>query len=429
MVDTSVPVTSGSGNNIDGFSLTNANIRQAVVIGDSSIVNNVAPIQSTDPTSATQGLVVRDVNTSAIVAKLTSGVAVTQSGTFAVYFDQSNPNVKANAGTGTFAVYGGVISGGTDPAGEGPIKIGGVNRTTLPIFADGQRGDLQISTRGALKTTLFANDSTSPVLTRADNADATAPSATANNLAIQSRNTVYNGPTGNWDRMYSGSGLAANALRVVNATDVASSMNIVGVGTANTLSVFIADTGHTLGKVDAGTGTFTVKLDPSSKIAGSDSSLSVYLSATAGTIGVRVGQVDGTVAVYFSQSRPTVLADEQTTASIFTASGSASGVSVSGNTIISPSAAASFKIYAFSVQTTGLVSLVAKFTNGSGGSPVEYWRPLVTSNQTSSTPIGANLATRPAAPLFVTGTSTTLSLVLDTASLVHYSVSYTKESA
>lgn len=117
-----------------------------------------------------------------------------------------------------------------------------------------------------------------------------------------------------------------------------------------------------------------------------------------------------------------------TTASLFVASGSASGVSTSGNTIISPSANAAFKIHAFSVQTTGQVSLTCKFTNGSGSSPTEYWRPLITASGVTGAQ-GANLASLPSAPIFVTGTSTTLSLVLDSATLVHYSVAYTKESA
>lgn len=199
---------------------------------------------------------------------------------------------------------------------------------------------------------------------------------------------------------------------------MAGSASVQIVGSSGTLGVHVQSTG----------GTLQVKLDPDSTLGGVRNSIAVYLQNTAGTLGVRVGQVDGTVAVYFSQSKPTVLADIQSTASIFTVSGSTSGVSVSGVQLVAPSANYSFKVFAFSLQTTGVVSCVARFTNGAG-SATEYWRGLVTSNQTSSAPIGANLAVTPPGFLFATGTNTTLALHLDTATLVHYSVSYIKESA
>lgn len=193
--------------------------------------------------------------------------------------------------------------------------------------------------------------------------------------------------------------VGATTTRVVHATDVVQSMNIMAIGTTNTLGV--------------------------------------YLSATAGTINVfnitqgtvAVSAKDGTMAVYFSPARPVVLADNLNTANIFTVSGSTSGGTTSGVTLISPSANASFKVFAFSLQTTGIVASVWRFCNGSGASQTEFFRGLVTANQTSSTPIGANLAVQPPGFLFATGTSTTLALVSDTGSLVHYSVSYIKESA
>ncbi len=383
MADSSIPVTSGSGNNVDVFQLANSNLRQAIVIGDSSIVNNVAPVQQTDPTSATQGLVVRDVNTSAIVGRLGQ--------TMFVQLDPGHliGSVTANAGTGTFTVQ-------FDP-GHTLGLIDSINKTVTVQFDPGH-----------LLGSVTANAGTGTFTVQFD------PGHELGTIKGNSNTlTVFLPDTGH----------EIGTIR----------------GNTNTLTVFIPDTGHTIGKVDAGSGTFTVKLDPSSKIAGSDSSLAVYLGATAGTInvalkpgtiavsldpGFTLGKVDQGVA---STTQPWLI-NQQGTASIFTASGSASGVSVSGNTIISPSANASFKIYAFSVQTTGAVSLTTKFTNGAGTSPTEYWRPLITASGVTGAQ-GANLATDPGQPLWVTGTSTTLSLVLDSATLVHYSVSYTKESA
>src|SRR6185436_6382556 len=47
MADTSLPVTSGSGTNVDGQSIANGNFRQTITIGDPTTVANVAPV---DPT-------------------------------------------------------------------------------------------------------------------------------------------------------------------------------------------------------------------------------------------------------------------------------------------------------------------------------------------------------------------------------------------
>ena len=73
--------------------------------------------------------------------------------------------------------------------------------------------------------------------------------------------------------------------------------------------------------------------------------------------------------------------------------------------------------------------MTARFTNGAGTGPTEFWRPLVTSVQTSSAPIGANLMASPPSYIFATGVSTTLALLRDADTLTHYSVSYVKESA
>lgn len=152
------------------------------------------------------------------------------------------------------------------------------------------------------------------------------------------------------------------------------------------------------------------------QLAGATGTLGVYITGTAGTLIIKPDPAG------------TFFTNNASTAGIFTASGSASGVSVSGNTIISPSSAYSFKIVSYSIQTTGAVSLTTKFTNGNGSSPTEFWRPLVTASGVTGAQ-GANLTQAAPSYIFATGTNTTLSLVLDSASLVHYSVSYVKETA
>lgn len=648
MAESNIPVTSGSGNNVDVFTLTNTNLRQAVVLGDSSIPGNVAPVQATDPSSNALGVVVRDVNTSAIVAKLASGVTVTPSGTFAVFFDQSAPTVKAVPSTGTFSVQldpghtlGNITTVGVVSSVNSSTSTLGGNATftgtseevkdyatiqvsvisdvasatdglSLQQSSNGTNWDITdvytvaagsskaISVQPAARffRIVYTNGVSAQASFRLQTVYHTMPSKNSSQRAadaytnendleqVWAFSSSFNGST--WDRNRMGTGVAAGAQRVVLASDAVGSMSIAGqtstlnvqldpghtigniatlgsitntvavffspanpsvnatfsgsigvffspsnpsvnatftatslevvpttgsrkitddayaaqrvliVGSStnsslvissitNTVAVFFSpsnpsvsatfsaasievipttgsrkitddasaslrvlfagsqanasltvngtvtsnagtgtmtvkfDPGYTLGKVDAGAGTFTFKTDPGYTL-GSIQNINTTVTVKFDP-GATLGKVDQGVG-----STSAWLANIGGTASIFTASGTASGVSVSGNTIISPSANASFKIFAYSIQTTGQVSLTTKFTNGAGSGPTEYFRPLITASGVTGAQ-GANLATQPGAPMFITGLATTLSLVLDSATLVHYSVSYTKESA
>ena len=195
---------------------------------------------------------------------------------------------------------------------------------------------------------------------------------------------------------------------------LAGSATITGslTGITNSIAAHILSTG----------GTLQVKTDPSSAIqisnaptiTGITNSISAHILSTGGTINVQI--------------KPgALLTTPGHTASIFTVTGSTSGGTTSGVTLIAPSASYNFKIFAYSLQTTGLVSSAWRFTNGAG-SETELWRPLITAAG-SSLPIGANMAVTPPGFIFATGVSTTLALKSDSGSLVHYSVSYIKESA
>lgn len=59
----------------------------------------------------------------------------------------ANPQPVSVQGAPTVA--GTVASGATDSGN--PVKVGGVNRTTLPTLTDGQRGDLQLATDGSFR--------------------------------------------------------------------------------------------------------------------------------------------------------------------------------------------------------------------------------------------------------------------------------------
>lgn len=241
-----------------------------------------------------------------------------------------------------------------------------------------------------------------------------------------------------------------DSIAVVRAADPGSSDEGLVVRDVNT-SAIVAKLSGTIGiYLESTAGTVAVKFNSEPTVISSgkhgtttrpiivntDGAIKIYDIVT-GTINAVTG-ITNSIAVHLLSTNGTIwikpdpsgtfFTNSASTANIFAVSGSTSGVSASGVQLVAPSANASFKVFAFSLQTTGIVSVVARFTNG-GGAATEYWRGLVTSNQTASAPVGANLAITPPGFLFATGTSTTLALHLDTATLVHYSVSYFKESA
>ena len=208
---------------------------------------------------------------------------------------------------------------------------------------------------------------------------------------------------------------------------------------------------------------------PQVSVSGITNSISVHLISTGGTIvtkfapetGLPAGvNTLGSIAVFFNPSVPGVSISGQATGNTLrvfldaasglpaganilgfsnisstavigaaggSVAGTASGVSASGNTIVSPEASRNIKVYAFSITTTAQVGLATRFTQGSAASPTELWRVAL---QAPTAPgiSGANLAVTPPGYLFAAGVGNTLSLVLDSASLVHYSVAYFKES-
>lgn len=108
-------------------------------------------------------------------------------------------------------------------------------------------------------------------------------------------------------------------------------------------------------------------------------------------------------------------------------SSSYAGTSDLGVTVVAPESGRNTKVYAYSLTTTGVVSTNVRFTNGAGNSPTEFWR--VALQAPSSTSTGANFGVQPPAYLFATGSNTTLTILTGNATLIHYSVSYFKESA
>lgn len=91
---------------------------------------------------------------------------------------------------------GNAASGSTDSGN--PVKVGGVYNSTLPTLANGQRGDVQLDTKGSTHVALYGADQGSGVNAIVDNSDGVAVQGSANRLAAVARSTVFNGST--WDR-------------------------------------------------------------------------------------------------------------------------------------------------------------------------------------------------------------------------------------
>lgn len=204
------------------------------------------------------------------------------------------------------------------------------------------------------------------------------------------------------------------------------------VGTGGTIGVRFTDEPRVIsyGQQTAGTNRpLIVNTDGAIKVydiaTGTINTVAAVTNIT-NSVAVHVLSTGGTIAVEIDPGYNVVNAG-QTLVIPRSISGTASGVSVSGNTIKAPVTSRLIKVYAFSITTTAQVGIAPRFTNGNGGSPTELWR--VALQAPTQGIAGANLAVTPPGYLFATASGETLSLVLDSASLVHYSVAYFLESA
>ena len=88
-----------------------------------------------------------------------------------------------------------MASGATDSGN--PVKVGAKYNSTLPTLTDGQRGDIQIGTRGSINVQLKVADGSGSISSTSTPADGASNSVT--NLNTSAYQMGYNGTT--WDRM------------------------------------------------------------------------------------------------------------------------------------------------------------------------------------------------------------------------------------
>ncbi len=156
-----------------GTAVANQSVSGTVNLGPTS----VAALQGTNPW----------------VVQLTSGSIATSGGT------TGNSSVQV-VGTIPPTSVSGVGIFNVNHTGNGSIIAAARYNVTKPTIVDGDRNELQLSSRGAVVTTLFANDTSTAISAEADSVDAVAESATANNMSGVSRLTMYNNANA-WDRV------------------------------------------------------------------------------------------------------------------------------------------------------------------------------------------------------------------------------------
>lgn len=163
-------------------------------------------------------------------------------------------------GSNSDQIQGSAASGATD-AGN-PVKIGGVFNTTFPTLTTGQRGDVQLTSRGQLVTSLFSTTGTAVGTGVPANG-----AATANGLFINGQNLAFNGSTWDFVRKASASSRIPSAAATTNATVAkASAGEVIMVSATNTtaslkyLKIYNKATAPTVG---TDTPVMTIPLQPS----------------------------------------------------------------------------------------------------------------------------------------------------------------------
>lgn len=112
----------------------------------------------------------------------------------AVLTVDASGNPTGGTGTSSNQVQGNVAAAATDSGN--PVKTGAPYNSTLPTYTTGQRGDMQIDSRGSLHVTLFSPDTGTGLTCENGLGDGVSNGRQA--LAVSAYGKVFNGTT--WDR-------------------------------------------------------------------------------------------------------------------------------------------------------------------------------------------------------------------------------------
>ncbi len=166
---------------------------------------------------------------------------------------------------GATVADGGVAAGATDTGN--PVKVGAHYYSTVPTLVDGQRGDLQVGSRGALRVTIQKDNGTPVVDVLNQSADGTVNTTVG--MGVMSFPVLYNATATTFDRQRGNDPVAllASAARVAVASS-ADQTNYNGRGVMIVVNV----------TAEAGTTTLTLTIE------GKDSTSSNYYTLNTGVV-------------------------------------------------------------------------------------------------------------------------------------------------
>jgi hypothetical protein len=151
---------------------------------------------------------------------------------------------KVNAQNATAANFNAQVVGSVAAAAAdsgNPVKVGGIYNSTLPTYTNGQRGDVQIGTRGSVHVELWGSDAaTTPTISGSGGDGASNGNAL---FVTGSRGFLFNGSS--WDRAFT-------CTNTVAVTAAAGTTQLVALSGSTVIRVC----NYSLSMAAAGAGTF-----------------------------------------------------------------------------------------------------------------------------------------------------------------------------
>lgn len=155
-------------------------------------------------------------------------------------FDGTNYQRLKTDTSGNQFVGGDVASAASDSGN--PIKIGTKYNSTQPTFTDGQRAELQVTSRGELRTILTSNGTSITINT---NGGADGTTNTTNVLNTRAYTEIYNGTS--WDMLRSRTGASTGTLAVSDLPATSGGLSIVTGSVGGTATAIKASAGQLYG--------------------------------------------------------------------------------------------------------------------------------------------------------------------------------------
>lgn len=229
-----------------------------------------------------------------------------------------------------------------------------------------------------------------------------------------------------------GTSFATTAVTITNGASNIISVN-VATATLGTVTVALSSTvvtvqnqavGFNVNVASATLGTVTTALSSTvvtAQISSTSSVVTVHVSPTASKV-----TVESALATFNTTARSVSFANSGVTVSIGRTLTGSTGSLTATNGAITFTPSNRIKVYAISLTTTSTSELICIYNSGGVANGLELWR--ATLQAPSGANAGLNLAVTPPAFLFQGRSGTAVSLSLNTATLVHYSISYWDEA-